>query len=405
LRPSDCGYLTPVLTLFAIVFVDLVGFGLVIPLLPFYGERYGASPETVTLLMASYSFMQLFAGPLWGRLSDRYGRRPVLLASLAGSVLSYLWLGVADALWMLFAARALQGAMAGNIAAAQAYIADVTTPENRARGMGLIGAAFGLGFILGPAIGGLLAGSDPNAPAVHVPFFLGAALSALAFLGTLFFLKESLDPASRRAAATSRLGAVAAALARPRLRLLILLYFVIIFAFSGMETTFAMWARRQFGWGPEPVGYLFCYVGILSAAMQGGLIGRLTKRFGEERIVVAGNSAIVAGLLAVPFATTVPLLCAATALLALGLGMTQPALNSLISRQAGPHELGEVMGVAQSTGSLARILGPAFAGLLFGALGRNAPYFAGAAVMAGAVLLAARLFRTAASAPLPAPQR
>src|SRR4051794_6967177 len=180
-RRGDPAYQsTPVLILFLIVFVDLVGFGLVIPLLPFFAERHGAAPETVTLVMATYSAAQLFAGPLWGRLSDRYGRRPVLLASLAGSVAAYLWLGFADELWMLFAARAVQGAMAGNIAAAQAYIADVTTPENRARGMGLIGAAFGLGFILGPAIGGLLAGSDPNAPAVHVPFFLGAALSALA---------------------------------------------------------------------------------------------------------------------------------------------------------------------------------------------------------------------------------
>jgi DHA1 family tetracycline resistance protein-like MFS transporter len=389
-----------VLILFVIVFVDLVGFGLVIPLLPFFAERHGAAPETVTLVMATYSAAQLFAGPFWGRLSDRYGRRPILLASLAGSVVSYLWLGFADQLWMLFAARAVQGAMAGNIAAAQAYIADVTSPENRARGMGLIGAAFGLGFILGPAIGGALAGADPNAPDVHLPFLLGAGLSALAFLGTLLFLKESLDPATRRAPTKGRLAAIAAVFGRPRLRLLILLYFVVIFAFAGMETTFAMWAKRQFGWGPEPVGYLFAFVGILSATMQGGLIGRLTKRFGEERVVVAGNVSIVAGLALMPLAVTVPLLVVATSLLALGLGMTQPALNSLISRQAGSHEHGEVMGVSQSTGSFARIVGPAFAGFLFGGLGRNAPYVAGALIMAGAVLLALRFFRTSGAARL-----
>jgi DHA1 family tetracycline resistance protein-like MFS transporter len=393
-----------VLVLFTIIFIDLIGFGLVIPLLPFYAEQHHASPETVTLLMATYSFMQLFAGPLWGRLSDRHGRRPVLLLSLVGSVLSYLWLGFADSLWMLFGARALQGAMAGNIAAAQAYIADVTSPENRARGMGLIGAAFGLGFILGPAIGGLLAGSDPNAPDVQLPFLLGAGLSAAAFVGALVFLKESLDPMRRRFG-KNRLEAVGSALARPRLRLLIFLYFVIIFAFAGMETTFAMWAKRQLGWGPEPVGYLFAYVGVLSAAMQGGLIGRLTKRFGEERVVVAGNAAIVLGLAALPLATSLPLLLVASAFLSLGLGMTQPALNSLISRQAGAHEYGEVMGVAQSTGSLARILGPAFAGLLFGQLGRNAPYVAGAVIMLGAVLLALRLFRGAGAARLAAEPR
>jgi len=198
---------------------------------------------------------------------------------------------------------------------------------------------------------------------------------------------------------------VSSALGRPRLRLLIFLYFTVIFAFAGMETTFAMWAKRQFDWGPEPVGYLFAYVGVLSAGMQGGLIGRLTKRFGEEQVVVTGNLFIVAGLALLPFATAIPMLAAATSLLALGLGMTQPALNSLISRQAGGHEHGEVMGVAQSTGSLARILGPAFAGMLFGAFGRNAPFFAGAVVMVGAVVLARRISRTSMAARLAAEPR
>src|SRR5712692_10268285 len=176
--------------LFAIVLTDLIGFGIVIPLLPFYGEHFGASPLVVTLLMSAYSLLQLFGAPLWGRLSDRHGRRPILLVSLAGSVAGYLWLGFADALWMLFAARALQGACAGNIAAAQAYVADMTTPENRAKGMGMIGAAFGIGFIIGPALGGALAGSNPTSPDVSGPSFFAAALSALAFCATFVLLKE-----------------------------------------------------------------------------------------------------------------------------------------------------------------------------------------------------------------------
>src|SRR5215813_4693934 len=188
-------FIRPMPVLFFIVFIDLVGFGVVIPLLPFHAERFGAAPDRVTLVMASYSLAQFFFAPLWGRLSDRFGRRPILLVSLVFSVASYLWLGFADALWMLYGARLLAGAGAGNIAAAQAYVADVTPPEGRAKGMGLIGAAFGLGFTVGPALGGLIAGSDPTTAAVARPAFVAAALSAAAFVGTLLFLRESLSAA------------------------------------------------------------------------------------------------------------------------------------------------------------------------------------------------------------------
>src|SRR5471032_946482 len=204
-------------TLFAIVVIDLIGFGIIIPLLPFYAEHFSATPLVVTLLMSTYSLFQLVAAPLWGHLSDRHGRRPILLVSLAGGVAGYLWLGVSDALWMVFAARALQGLCAGNIAAAQAYVADVTAPENRAKGMGMIGAAFGIGFIIGPALGGLLAGPDPAAPDVAAPALLGAALSAVAFLGTILFLTESLPAALRGALRSGRVESIARALRRPAL--------------------------------------------------------------------------------------------------------------------------------------------------------------------------------------------
>jgi DHA1 family tetracycline resistance protein-like MFS transporter len=392
------------LVLFAIVLTDLIGFGLVIPLLPFYGHQYGASAAEVTQLMATYSLLQLFVAPIWGRLSDRYGRRPILLLSLAGSVASYLWLGFADALWMLFAARAVQGACAGNIAAAQAYVADVTTPETRAKGMGVIGAAFGLGFIIGPALGGALAGPDPLNPALAVPAFAGAGLSALAFLGTLLLLKESLPEGLRHAAArVGRLRAVARTLRRPELRLLIGLYFMIIFAFAGMETTFAFWALEQFGWGPSSVGYLFAYIGVLGAIIQGGLIGRLTRRFGEERLLLAGTVCLLLGLLGIPLASRVPYLFVATGFLSVGFAMAQPSIASLISRRAGAHEQGEVLGVSQSAGSLARVLGPLAAGFLFATLGRNAPYFGGAAVLACVVILGRQLVR--AAEPILAPKR
>jgi len=376
------------LILFAIVLTDLIGFGIVIPLLPFYAEHFGASPNTVTAVMATYSAGQLLMAPVWGRLSDRLGRRPVLLVSLVGSIFGYLWLGFADSLWVLFAARAVQGGMAGNIAAAQAYIADVTTPEKRAKGMGMIGAAFGLGFIFGPFIGGILAGSDPHHPDAAAPAFLAAGLSALAFLGTVFFLKESLPAEARRKAGarSSRLVAIRRAFERPRLRLLILLFFAITAAFSAMETTFAMWTERQFGWGPQQVSYIFVYIGLLAATIQGGLIHRLTRKYGEKRVLLAGTASIVLGLLMVPLSGTLPLLLIATGLLAIGMGLTQPSISSLISREAQAHEQGEVLGVAQSTGSFARICGPIAAGTLMGGLGRHAPYLAGAAVMAAVVV-------------------
>ncbi len=388
-------------TLFLIVFVDLVGFGLVIPLLPFYAVRFAASPQEVTLLLAVFSAAQLLTAPLWGRLSDRVGRRPVLIVSMAASALAYLWLGGATALWMVFAARAFAGACAGNIAAAQAYIADITSPEDRAKGMGLIGAAFGLGFIIGPALGGFVAGTDPATADLAAPAWIAAGLSTVALGGVALLLRESL-PAARRglAPARGRLGAVAEALRRPALSRLILVFFLVILAFAGMESTFALWAMRQFGWGPSQIGYVFAYVGVLSAALQGGLIGRLTRRFGEERLLLCGLVLIAAGLLALPLARDLPILGIAVSGLALGMGLTQPSLNSLISRRAGRDEQGSVLGVSQSVGSLARVLGPAAAGLFFTELGRNAAFLWGAAVVAVALLAALKLARGRGAAQL-----
>jgi DHA1 family tetracycline resistance protein-like MFS transporter len=379
--------------LFLIVFIDLVGFGVVIPLLPFYGLHFGAGAAEVTWMMACYSLAQLFASPLLGRLSDRFGRRPVLLLSLCASIASYLWLGFADALWMLFAARLLAGLGAGNIAAAQAYISDVTTPATRAKGMGLIGAAFGLGFTVGPALGGLVAGANPGAAALARPAFLAAGLSAVAFLIALARLKESLPAEARRAAAAQpgRWQVARDVMTRPLLRRLLVLIFVTITAFAAMETTFALWAHSAYGWGPRAVGYNFLYIGLLLVAVQGGLIGRLAKRFGETRLVQAGAAMIALGLVFLPFATALWRLLAADALLALGMGLLQPSMTSLISQQADIDERGGVLGVSQSASSLARIIGPAAAGPLFEAWGRDAPYYAGAVIMALVLALAARL--------------
>ena len=373
--------------LFLIVLIDLIGFGLVIPLLPFYAERFNASPQTVTVLLATYSLAQMITAPIWGRLSDRVGRRPVLMVSMAAAALAYLWLGFADALWMLFAARALGGACAGNISAANAYIADVTTPENRARGMGMIGAAFGLGFIIGPALGGVVAGNNLATADLRSPGLIACALSLIAFLGVLFVLKESLAQGRTPRPRKGRIAALRDALGRKTLARLLLIFFLAILAFGGMEAVFALWAMAQFGWGPEQIGYIFTYVGVLSAVMQGGLIGKLAARFGEEKLLISGLSLIALGLLAIPLARDLPVLIVAVSCLALGMGAMQPSLNSLISRRAGAEEQGEVMGVAQSIASLSRVLGPLLAGVLFAGLGRDAPFLAGMALVIVAALL------------------
>jgi len=382
--------------LFLIVFVDLMGFGVVIPLLPYYALRFDASPFAVTMLMACYSLAQFVMAPVLGRISDRVGRRPVLLVSLVCSVASYVWLGLADTLWMLYAARLVAGAGAGNIAAAQAYIADVTPPEKRAKGMGMIGAAFGLGFTVGPAIGGVLAGADPATADLARPAYLAAGLSALAFALTAARLRESLAPGAALAARPGRLALARSALVRPMLANLIFLLFVTVSAFAGMETTFALWANSRFGWGPEQVGWVFFYVGIVLAALQGGAIGRLAQRFGEARLVTAGAAIIGLGLLGLAFAASLWEVLVVTGLLAVGMGLLNPSTSSLISREAGADERGGVMGVSQSASSLARILGPAVAGAVFTLWGRNAPYLLGALLMAVVVAMAVRLPRAEA---------
>ncbi len=373
--------------LFLIVFIDLLGFGVVIPQLPFYGLHFGLHGFGVTSMLACYSVAQFLSSPLLGRLSDRVGRRPVLLVSLMASVLAYLWLGLADAAWMLFAARLFAGAGAGNIAAAQAYIADVTPPEGRAKGMGMIGAAFGLGFTVGPGLGGLASRLDAGAPA-----FIAAGLSATAFLLVLLLLKESLPDASRNAPERpGRLAMAQEALRRPVLRDLILLAFITVSAFAAMETTFALWANQLFGWGSWEVGLNFFFVGIVLVMVQGTLIGPLTRRFGESRLLTVGAASIAFGLVGLPFVHTIPMLLVVNLLLAGGMGLLNPSMNSLVSRRAQVDEQGGVLGVLQSASSLARAAAPPIAGVLFDVAGRNAPYIAGAVLMFLVVALALRL--------------
>ncbi|HYY41951.1 MAG TPA: MFS transporter, partial [Pyrinomonadaceae bacterium] len=341
---------SPLLVIFITVFIDLIGFGIVIPVLPFYveGTKFNATPRAVGLLFASYSVMQLLFTPILGRLSDRYGRRPVLFLSLLGTSLGFLILGFARTLWMLFVGRIIDGITGGNISTAQAYIADVTTKEERAKGMGLIGAAFGLGFTFGPAIGGIL-----SKWGISVPFIFAGALALANAVLLYFTLPETVTPdhPARASAASGRWTQLAGALRQPRLAFVLVIYFMFVVAFSIMTASFALFTMYRFGYDPVHNGYIFMYVGLIGALIQGGLIGRLAKRFGELPLVIVGAFCFALALLAIPLMSPGAGLLALLGiggLFAIGNSLATPSLQTLASKSAGAGEQGGVLGVVQS---------------------------------------------------------
>jgi DHA1 family tetracycline resistance protein-like MFS transporter len=358
---------SPLLVIFITVFIDLVGFGIVIPVLPYYAERasFGATPREVGLLFASYSVMQLIFSPVLGRLSDKYGRRPILLISLMGTCLGFLILGFATTLTMLFIGRIIDGISGGNISTAQAYIADITTKENRAKGMGLIGAAFGLGFVFGPAIGGILSHWGMN-----VPFLFAGALAFANVILLYFMLPETVTPdhPARVSAASGRgWRQLIEALRQPQLAFVLTIYFLSIVAFSIMTAVFSLFMMFRLGYDPWHSGWIFAFVGIISALVQGGLIGKLVKRFGEPTLVIAGALLFTVSLFLSPFVgPSLGLLgiLSIGALSSIGNALSAPSLTSLGSKSAGASEQGSVMGVMQSVASLARAVGPSIAALI-----------------------------------------
>lgn len=403
-RPGSWQSDGAVFALFLTVFIDLVGFGIVLPLLPFYAQRFGATPDIVTLVAASYTLTQFLFAPVWGRISDRIGRRPVLLITIFGTFVGYLWLAVTDSLVMLFLARAFGGAMAANIGVAHAYVADITSPERRARGMGRIGAASGLGFVAGPAVGGLLAGPDPANPDFQLPFFAAAAFSALALATAALFLNETVAQSAKEAAARSpaggRVAVLVESLARPPLALCFALVLMTPFVFSGMETVLALWSERALGWGPEQNGYAYAYMGLVAVVVQGFLIGPLSAAIGERRSVTCGAVAVFAGALALPAAGGYAGLFVALGLIVFGVCVSGPSLSSLISQHAGAHERGRLLGVSQASAGLGRILGPALSGTVFAGIGRDWPFYGAALVM---VVMFALSLRLAAAGRHPVP--
>ena len=373
----------PLASIFLIVFIDLLGFGLILPLLPYYAESFGASDTLVGILVASYAAAQLVGAPLLGRLSDRFGRRPILLVSLLGTLLSFLLLGFAKTLWVLFAARIFDGITGGNISVAQAYIADVTDEKSRAKGMGMIGAAFGLGFIFGPATGGFL-----SQWGYAVPAFAAAGLVTFNLLMVYFWLPESLTPEKRAELAKTEkpkltLGTLFAALKRPFSGSLLITRFFFGLAFAIFQTIFSLYALRRFNLAAQQTGYILTYVGVLSVIVQGGLVGKLSERFREDWLITASVGVMALSLLGWAFVPSVTMLLVVLAPIALAGGILNTVVSSALTKTVQPQEIGGILGLSASIESLTRVIAPTLGGILLERLGAWSPGVFSAIVLAG----------------------
>jgi MFS family permease len=400
MSPRSDSRRSPLLFIFLTVFIDLLGFGIVIPLLPVYSDMYGADAQELGLLFGCFSGMQFLFAPMWGRLSDRIGRKPVLVGGLLGTAAAYLLFGLAGSMPLIFLSRLLAGFFGANISTAQAYIADVTTQENRAKGMGLIGAAFGLGFTLGPWVGGELAHVS-----IHAPGFLAAGLSVSAAVFGFLTLREP-EREKRSSSRIFHLEQVRHAFADGRIGLVLLMAFVFIASWSSFESMFLLFGLKDFPAAfhlPTSVenptrqqiiaaapiaGRYMGLIGILSAIVQGGLIRRLVPRFGETTLTILGPTFLGAAFVLIGFAPTWAVVIVACALMPLGFGLNNPALAGLVSRASPADEQGAYMGLNQSVLSLARMLGPLFAGFIFKHYSARAPFLVGSAILAVCALIA-----------------
>jgi DHA1 family tetracycline resistance protein-like MFS transporter len=369
-------------SIFLIVFIDLLGFSLILPLLPYYAQTFQVNGTVTGLLVASYAAMQFFGAPVLGRLSDNYGRRPVLMISILGTFAGFLLLGFAQSLWMLFASRILDGLTGGNLSVAQAYISDVTDSKNRAKGLGLIGAAFGLGFIVGPVTGGLL-----SQWGFAVPAFTAAGLSLINFILVAAWLPESLT-VEKRALLPSRrpamtVSAMIEALHRPFTGPLLVTRFFFGLAFAIFQTIFSLYALTRFNLSAQQTGYILAYVGVLSVFTQGFLVSRLTSRVREDFLIVGGVVLMTISLLGWAFAPSVSVLLIIMAPTSIAGGVLNTVLSSTLTKTVKEQEIGGILGLSASIESLTRVLAPALGGILLSDLGTWAPGVFGGVVLLG----------------------
>lgn len=394
-----------IFVIFLVVFIDLLGFGIVIPLLPIFSQNELQMHETtIGLVTGIFSLMQFIFTPLWGRLSDIYGRKPIIIFSLTGNVLSYFLLGlvlsgVLKSIFLLFLARAFAGFFSANIGAAMAYISDITSESERSKGMGIIGASFGLGFVFGPFIGGFLA----QRFGFGAPVFLSSFLSLTALVLAFVILKESLPEEFRRKSKRINMNfqngikKLCEALKHPHVGFLILLYFIITFSFSNIFSTFQLYAESDsgFNFNIEQISYLFAYMGLLGAFVQGVLLRFLLKIIDEKKLLIIGNFIMAIGLAAIPFSQkNLIFLLFSVLLLGLGNGLNQPLTLSLVSKFTDPDEQGGILGINQSLASLARFLGPSWGGLVYEKIGFPAPFLTGGSFMILGTILSFKLLHS-----------
>ncbi len=399
------------LTVFSVVFIDLMGFGIVLPLLPFYASVFKASPVAVGLLYSIYSFAQLIFSPIWGRISDRIGRRPIMLMSTLGACFAYTLFGLSHSLFLLFLSRLIAGVMGGNISTAQAYVTDVTTPEDRAKGMGLIGAAFGIGFVMGPALATLLVHpaflsffkiADQNKYAL--PGFFAALLSLTSFLLVLFKLPETVTQSENVSLKFVKSGIFTerfwqsifegkASSPRYLFPLLILSIFLLSFAQSSLYSSFPLFCKQKLNLSAEKVGMQFVYMGLIAVLIQGGVIRVLVKRFREEKLFLLGSVVMLIGFILIPFAPSKNSLTLFLSLMAIGSSLNGPTLNSLISKQADPSKVGATMGTSQGMAGLGRVIGPTWGGFLYG-ISYRLPFLATACLLSLTIFVGFQLRTT-----------
>jgi DHA1 family tetracycline resistance protein-like MFS transporter len=396
------------INIFLVVFIDLLGFGLILPLLPYYAETFGASPLIIGFLVAAYAAASLFGAPLMGRLSDRYGRRSILLLSVAGTFLGYLLLGFAGEIGtflasifvsnavntfiigVLFASRVIDGLTGGNITVAQAYISDVTDNESRARGLGIIGSAFGLGFIIGPATGGLL-----SRWGYSVPAFAAAGFALLNLISIFFFLPESLTDENKQASLQQKqpaltLKAMLAALNRPKVGPLLLVRTVIMLAFAMFQSVFALFAQSKLNLSSQATGLVLTFVGLYSVFIQGIGIGYLTRRYKDNTIIIGSLWLMFIGLVGWALTPTLPIMLLVILPLTGGGWVVNTIIISALTKAVQPEEIGGMLGISTSLESVTRVISPSLGGFLLGSLGTWAPGVASAAILLYAIWLGYR---------------